>query len=341
MSYRRGSSWKGKNRRNEPPPPPVPDISDPIGEVNLANKDVKIYLVKMPQYLAQQFESRGPGQNEIVGRLRLPGKDQKPKVDHEEPLGDGEVRKPRKDGPRIFLDNARGTKDIQKQDILTEYELEFQHEDPKVMVFSQMRKTEKIDMKMEGVVNFLCSARPKFDDKFRSMNKRRTNLSLQKTRELKRLDDSARIAADREALKPMSMTETTKQREEKRRQKDEARRHLDVPDAKWREMARVDVFKAFEIQPHYTAEEVARVANEPLSRLRSVINEVCNYNKSGPFAGKYELKDEFKTVEQRKQKEQALEDYKLEQVELVKRRREERAERERLEGPAAKRSRLN
>lgn len=340
MSYRKGSSARNRSR-HEQASEPEPDTSAPIGKTDLTNKDVQIYLVKMPAYLAEQFEPRGSGQNEIVGRLRIPGNNNRPTVDHGEQPDNGEAPKPKKEKPRIFLDNVRGTKDIPKQNIMTEYDVEFQHENPKVMVYSQTRKDEKVDVKMEGTVSFLCSARPKFDDKFRGMNKRRTELSMQKTREVKRMDDSARKAADREALKPMSMTETAKQREERKKQKEDARRHLDVPDERWREMARVDVFKAFEIQPHYTADEVAKVIGEPLSRLRSVITEVCMYNKSGPFSGKYELKDEFKTVAQRQQKERALEDYRLEQIELVKKRREERAERERLEGPAAKKSRLN
>lgn len=339
MSFRK-SHWRNKKRREEllASLPKEPDTSARIGQTDLKNKNVQIYLVKMPAFLAEQFEARGPGTGEVVARMRIPGPDNKPKVENE---GDEEEGRPAREKPRIFLDKVCGTKDTPKESVSTEYDVEFQAENPKMMVFSQNRQGEEVDMRMEGVVSFLCSARPKFDSKYRGMNKRRTMLSMQKSREVLRMDDSARKAADREALKPMSMTETAKQREVRKKQKEDSRRHLDVPDEKWREMARVDVFKAFEIQGHYTADELAKVIGEPLNRLRSVITEVCVYNKSGPFSGLYELKDEFKTVAQREQKERDLESHRLAQIELVKKRREERAERERQDGPASKKSRLS
>lgn len=339
MSNRKGS-WKGKKARQQTATVKEPDTSVPIGDTNLTHKDVSIYLVKMPHFLAECFESKDPSkQNEVVARLRIPRFDSSPGAS-------------KNSTARIFLDkvptgNHGKSREAGVNGVDTEISTEFaldilkDGEDPRMMVFSCNRTDDDVDMRMEGKVSFQCTARPKMDRAYRSLNKRRTLSSMQRTREMLRMDDSARKAVDREAIQPLSMTETAKQREERKQKKEDARRHLDVPDEKWREIARVAVFKAFEIQSHYSAEEIARVVEEPVSRLRSVITEVCAYNKSGPFAGRYELKDEFKTVSQRRQKERDLENYRLEQIEIAKKRREERADRERGEGPPSKKARQN
>lgn len=338
MSSRKGS-WKGKKSRQQAAPVKEPDTSAPIGDTDITHKDVSIYLVKMPNFLAECFEPKDPSkQNETVARLRIPRFNPSAGSSKETSTA------------RIFLDKvpesfSEKSREVQlngaASNVSTEFVLDIikDGEDPRVMVFSCNRTGDNVDMRMEGKVSFQCTARPKLDRTYRDMNKRRTMLSMQRTREMMRMDDSARKAVDREAIQLMSMTETAKQREERKQKKEDSRRHLDVPDEKWREIARVAVFKAFEIKSHYSAEELARVVEEPVTRLRSVITEVCAYNKSGPFAGRYELKDEFKTVSQRKQKERDLEDYRLEQVEIARKRREERSERERAEGPPSKRAR--
>lgn len=345
MSSKKGS-WKKKSRQQQPAPSKEADTSPSIGETNLKHKNVQIYLVKMPAVLAKHFE---PGAqirpNEIVGRLRIPR--------HKSGQAQGSRREP----PRIFLDkvltNLKGdtNKDprrgkdklvdgLDKGVIPKEYDVNFPASgtDRKVMVFSCNREGEDPDMRIEGKVSFQCTARPKLDRTYRDMNKRRTKLSMQKGRGLLRMEDNDRLAVDREAIQPMALAETSKQREARKQKKDDARRHLDVPDEKWRENARHAVFMAFDIKSHYSADELAAAVNEPLSRLRSVITEVCSYNKSGPFAQRHELKDEFKTVAQRRQKERDLEDYKQEQIEMARKRREERAERDR-EAPPSKKAR--
>lgn len=325
MSGRRGS-WKNKKKKREVQTPAEPDTSAPIGHADLKHKDVSIYLVKMPTMLAEQFEVQPGDEKAVIGRLRIPSN---------VPAGAKS-----EDGPRILLDEVRATKTMPKKNVVTNYDLEFQQEDAKVMVFSQNRKGEDPDVRMEGKVSFHCLARPKLDAKYRGVSKRRTAESNTKNRAMILMEDSDRRAVDRDALEPLAMTETTKEREERKKKKEDARRHLDVPDEEYRENARIAVFKAFEIQAHYTAEELSRVTATPLPRLRSVISEVCAYNKSGPFAGRYDLKDEFKTLAQRQQKDREREVYEQEQLEMVKKRREDRAEKEK-DLPPSKKSRLN
>lgn len=334
MSYRR--KWKNKGNRRKEEQIKEPDNTPQIAEANLANKDVQIYLVKMPAFLVDHFEQNDEiKKNEVVGRLRIPTRAEAKSGESAKIFLDKVMSKPKDKNV-----SSSATPKAENIPISTEYELTFNKgsRDPKILVFSQNKNGDDVDLRMEGKVSFQCMARPKMDRTYRDMNKRRTLLSMQKTREIKRMDERERRAYEREAIQPMSMMESAREKEERKQRKEDARRHLDVPDEKWKEITTVAVFKAFEIQPHYSADELASVVNEPVSRLKSVMSDVCVYNKSGPYVGRYELKDEFKTAEQRKQKAKAMEEFRLEQIDIAKRRREERAERER-DGPPSKKSR--
>lgn len=319
-------TWKNRKKRRGPPQKEEPDTTALIGETDLTHKDVKIYLVKLPDMLAQQFEMAPGDEKETIGRLRIPS------APANDTSGEGQ-------GPRIFLDAVRATKSLPKESIVTEYDVEFKEEDTKVMVFSQNRSGNNVDMRMEGKVSHHGIARPKLDAKYRSVSKRRTLMSSRKKREIIFMEESERRAVQRDEIRPMSMTITAKEREQRKKKKEDARRHLDVPNEEYKEHVRLAVFKAFGIQPHYSADELSRVTATAIQQLRPVISELCVYNKSGPFQGQYDLKDEYKTVAERQQKDRELAAYEQEQVEIVKKRREEQAERER-EAQASKKTKI-
>ena len=319
MSYKRNFKHKKKAAEKKA----GPDYSDLIGETDLSNKNVHVYLVKMPDFLAEEFADPR-NRNQVIGRLRIPDPND-PRTSTDPSIAQ----------PRIFLDKVSDA-DLPNQGTgSVEFNLNIQRKNPNIMVFSSNRKEQKDNVRIEGNVSVLCQARPKMDATYRAITRRRSKLANQPKHGILRMEDSERNAADRIALRPISMAETAKQREEKKKAKEDSRRHLDVPDEKWRESARASVFQAFEIKSHYSADELAQAIGEKTSRIRPIIGEVCSYNKSGPFSGKYELKDEFKTVSQRQQKERELEDYRLQQVEMARKRREKSAQ-DKDEQPAKK-----
>lgn len=324
MSGRKGG-WRAKKKRQQLATPQGPDTSAPIGDTDLTHKDVKIYLVKLPDMLAEQFEMNPGDEKEVIGRLRIPSA----------PAQSTSVEQ---QGPRIFLDSVRATKALPKDSVVTEYDVEFKEEDTKVMVFSQNRVGEDPDVRMEGKVSHHGLARPKLDAKYRRVSKRRTAMSNQRKREIIFMEESERKAVQREEIRPMAMLETAKERELRKKKKEDARRHLDVPQEQYQENVRLAIFKSFAIQSHYTADELSKVTATPVQQLRPVMSQVCAYNKSGPFQGKYELRDEYKTVAQRQQKDREIAAYEQEQLELVKKKREEQAAREK-EAQAAKKAR--
>lgn len=320
---------KGKGRKAEKPIAKKFDPSDLIGDVDLKNKDIQIYLVKMPDQLAKQFEDPSSG---IVGRLRI-AEQSKTSTSNPDTPPDNQSK--------IFIDKVvskGGPKE--RQVVSTEYDVQLQRQNPNILVFSTNAEGERDDVRLEGVVSYQCQARPVMTDTYRKLNSARTYYMNKKSSQMLVMDSTQLKAAERVSLRPSAMTVTAKEREEKRREKENSRRHLDVPDEVWRENTRLHIFKAFEIQPYYTADELATTVGETAARIRPIIGEVCTYNKSGPSAGRYELKDEFKTVAQRQAKERELAEYQRAQAEATRKRKEERAEREKEDEGKNKKARL-
>lgn len=327
MSGKRFS--KGKGRKAEKPPPKKFDPSELIGDVDLTNKDVQIYLVKMPDQLAQQFEDPSNG---VVGRLRIA--DQSTATPNPENPSE-------KQQSKIFVDKVvskGGPKE--RQVVSTEYDVQLQRQNPNILIFSVNAEEKEDDARLEGFVSYQCQARPVMTDTYRKLNSARTYYMNKSSSKMLVMDSTQLKAAERVSLRPSAMMATAKEREEMRRAKENSRRHLDVPDEVWKENTRLHIFKAFEIQPYYTADELATTVGETATRIRPIIGEVCAYNKSGPSAGRYELKDEFKTVAQRQAKERELAEYQRAQAEATKKRKEERAEREKEDSSKNKKARL-
>lgn len=312
----------------------------------------------MPNFLAEQFEDPARG---IVGRLRLPPSDKKDEqekettpeenksktgirifIDKPLPSAATNLKPPSKHGPTALTTLAPlGRRANAPSPVTKEYELSLQNAAPSTIVFSSNSTGDKDGVAVEGRVAYKCQARPKLDSLYQGITMARSTVANKSTRGVKRLDERERKRVERASLRPTDHGESSKQREERKRAKEIARSHLDVPDDTWREAVRVGVFKAFEDRAYYTADELARAIDERTTRIRPIIAEVCAYNKSGPFSGKYELKDEFKTESQRRQKAAELESHKQAQLELARKRKEERMERERQDGgPASKKQRL-
>lgn len=356
MSSRRFG--RGKGKRADRPVSKKFDPSPLIGDVDLSRKDFKLYLVKMPADLAKQFEDPSKG---VVGRMRFAEqKDGKKVVPVDTKLRIETNDDPFQPGTQpldnpveklhqtpegfIFVDKVVNPIEHGSDKMTRKYQLFLQHSNTDIAVFSGNVEGAEDDMRIEGVVKSQYHAQPVMTDAFRRLNKHRSQAMNKKTSVILPINEGEMRRADLFALRPNSMNETMKDREERKKQKEESRRHLDVPDEKWREGTRAHIFKAFEFQPYYTADELAQTIGETTTRIRPVITEVCQYNKSGPFAARYELKDEYKTVKQREQKEQALEDHRLAQLELQKKRKEERdreREKEKGEGSQPKKPRIN
>lgn len=302
------------------------------GEVNLAAHGVRSYMVKMPEFLAEEFENDERPSGSVVGRLRIPGPDSMAPNPNPDDEGADDSN-----APRIFVDNPVNT----KREKPREFTLSFPDTPADIVLMSWKSQGDDPDMRVEGRIAYQCDARFPMDETYRQINRRRLAAAIDSFRPTAHMDEGGRIDAENKAVRVTALAETKKEKEERNKKAQKARKHLDVPGEEYREAIKTAVFRAFEGRLHYGAEELAKDIDEPLQTLRRTLNEICTYNHAGPFSGKYELKDEFKTVAQREQKLQEVEEARLATIEDVKRRREERAQNEREKAePALKRSRF-
>jgi transcription initiation factor TFIIF subunit beta len=311
----------------------------PFGEVDLTEHGVRSYLVKMPEFLICEFEAERPA-GVPLGRLRVPDTSALAPIPRTE---EGERSDAAVELAQIFVDSpAAGSKaGMDSGEGQSQYELHFPDESADIVLFSYNPSGDDPDVCVRGRVRYQCDARPIMTERYRKINRRRVEDAAQQNRETVHMDEGERIAAQNRSMRVTAVAGSVVSKVARLRKKDAARSHLDDQSNEWREAARTVVFRAFESRLHYTAEELAQQCDEPLQRLRSIMNELCVYNKSGPFNGKYELKDEYKTVAQREQKEQELEDSRIAMLEDVKRRREEKSQNElELKGPQIKRPKL-
>ncbi len=278
----------------------TPDDTPFIGDVNVDSADANVYLVKLPKSVYDRFTQPVPEGmvGPVLGRLRINAKEQ-----------------------RMFIDGVPGGPEA--------YDIRFQNIPPKITVFSQASMQEDAALRVEGRVSHQCAAQPVMSARLRTTVRQRTKMASTKTRTTLLMDDDTRRMADNEAMRPQAGIETARMREERKRAKEAKRKHLDVPEAEWREIAKRAVYTAFETSLMYTAEKLARDVDEPLSRLRSVINELCVYHKSGAFAGHYVLKVDFMSKEQKDEYKRTLEDFEKLEMEKKMKRREERSAEER------------
>lgn len=308
-----------------------------FSEVNLANHVTRAYLVKLPDFLFEEFEHPARSSGDVVGRLRLPTPGaMDPPVDLENP-GVGSIADPAT-APRIFIDHPANA----SLDTPRDYALSFAGEDADIVLMSWQAQGADPAMRVDGRVVRQCQARPPLNAAYRNISRRRVAKVLDAARPTVHMDEGERRVALNKSRRVTDNTDTAAQKEAKYNKKVNARRHLDMPGEEYKLIVKKALFTAFEKTLCYSAEELSKAVDEPISKLRPIMNEILTYNKSGPFNGKYELKDEYKTTQQREQKVQELEDHRIAEIEDVKRRREEAKQNEsdRAE-PALKKSRFN
>ncbi|KAI9301649.1 transcription initiation factor IIF, beta subunit-domain-containing protein [Cunninghamella echinulata] len=63
------------------------------------------------------------------------------------------------------------------------------------------------------------------------------------------------------------------------------------------------LFAAFDKYPYWSFKGILEHTNQPTQYLKEVLTEICILNKRGPYAGNYQLKPEFKDRESQAEKE--------------------------------------
>lgn len=58
------------------------------------------------------------------------------------------------------------------------------------------------------------------------------------------------------------------------------------------------LFAAFEKHQYYNVKDLVRITNQPITFLKEVLKEICNYNMKAPHKNMWELKEEYRHYKQ-------------------------------------------
>lgn len=54
------------------------------------------------------------------------------------------------------------------------------------------------------------------------------------------------------------------------------------------------LFAAFEKHQYYNIKDLVKITKQPITYLKEILNEVCNYNSKNPHRNMWELKPEYR-----------------------------------------------
>ncbi|KAK3268840.1 hypothetical protein CYMTET_22674 [Cymbomonas tetramitiformis] len=175
-------------------------------------------------------------------------------------------------------------------DIPKDYDLKFQAveatQQNAMYVFSQDPYAGN-KLTVEGKVQHKLDCRPQSmeDATYNKISKDRINDANKKARTLAMLE--LRDAKKMKMLKPVS---TSEKRSVKAlgRQPEERRARLG------KEELQDELFSLFERQSYWSFKQLVMETHQPAVWLKEVLQEVCRFNKRGPYADKWEVKPEYR-----------------------------------------------
>eukprot|EP00184_Porphyridium_aerugineum_P001937 CAMPEP_0184701586 /NCGR_PEP_ID=MMETSP0313-20130426/20545_1 /TAXON_ID=2792 /ORGANISM="Porphyridium aerugineum, Strain SAG 1380-2" /LENGTH=381 /DNA_ID=CAMNT_0027161695 /DNA_START=58 /DNA_END=1203 /DNA_ORIENTATION=- len=332
-----------------------PDEFTKTGKVDVTMAGRKVYIVKFPNFLLENLEERaraamsnsggnvpGLNPNPIVGKLRLPiqmdddventtkglvtltdsrtmqANGASKRSDGKPPVSGGSSSNLNKSS--TLGDAAGGSGNSQLPKIPTQYDLRFLPEAPSTLIFSEDPADDHGVMRCEGRVAYHCVAQPHVNEAYLEINRARFENANKRGREVAFLDDKALRDAQVDELRPLAFLGVTpKDKEEKRRKQELLKRVSDTPmDDKWRDNTITKLFGLFERHSYWSLRSLLDETNESAQRLKPLVSELCVYNKRGPYMSMYELKDEFKTTQQRTDKEIDARDRRKAQMEMLR-----------------------
>uniref|UniRef100_A0A7S0ZJL6 TFIIF beta subunit HTH domain-containing protein n=1 Tax=Timspurckia oligopyrenoides TaxID=708627 RepID=A0A7S0ZJL6_9RHOD len=305
-----------------------PDEITPTGHCDTTFAGRKVYLLKLPEFLLthlQQSATESNTADPIVAKLKLPNT----MDDDAENALKGSIRllppKPMQSGSTAPTSSTHEKKERPR--IPQEYEVKFLPEAPRTLLFSEEPADDKGRMRVEGRVSYHCVAQPVLDEAYLAVNQQRYERASKRNREVALMDDRTLRTAQVDELRPLINVESVREREEKRRRAELMKRGSDAPmDAKWKDTTVAKLFGLFERKPYWGIKALLDETNESMQRIKPLITELCVYNKRGPYAQFYELKDEYKTKRQRDEKDEDVNARRRAQMEAVRQKLQEMKE---------------
>uniref|UniRef100_A0A6M2DRQ1 General transcription factor IIF subunit 2 n=1 Tax=Xenopsylla cheopis TaxID=163159 RepID=A0A6M2DRQ1_XENCH len=245
-------------------------ISNIDKELNTANRGRGVWLVKVPKYIANKWD-KAPGNIE-VGKLK--------------------IVKPEGQKSQVSLTLSEAVlclKEPGEISIPKEHRLDVSTVTRQTLgVFSHMipDNSDSLETKpellfMEGRIVQKLECRPYADNCYMNMKLQSIKKASMPVRQVKQLD---RVVQN---FKPVSDHKSNIEYME--RKKAEGKKARDDKDAVL-EM----LFSAFEKHQYYNIRDLVKITRQPVTYLKEILKEVCNYNLKNPHRNMWELKPEYR-----------------------------------------------
>lgn len=250
-------------------------------ELDLSNAGRGVWLVKVPKYIANKWE-KAPGNIE-VGKLKI-SKQVGQKAQVSLTLSEAVIN----------IDPGEGIPREHKLDVsvVTKQTLGvFSHSVPSVDR-KEDSAPEGEKLFMEGRIVQRLECRPLGDNAYMKMKLESIRKASQPARQVKSLE---KIVHN---FKPVS--DHKHNIEDKERKKAEGKKSRDDKNAV------LDMlFNAFEKHQYYNIKDLVKITRQPISYLKEILKEVCDYNMKNPHKNMWELKKEYRHYKDDDKKEES------------------------------------
>jgi transcription initiation factor TFIIF subunit beta len=247
-------------------------MSVSLPELSLKFASRKVWLVKVPHFLADSWKKAGPDTE--LGKVKITTKGPNSEVS-------------------LTLAPAAAGQIPQEYNLLSTAQPL-----PPMFVISE---TEEGHVAAEGAVKTRCDLVPvnASAPEYRAIVQQRNIASTTKTRHVAEVQDVRELALRAQqkhrslvSVNPLQPNAPAPQ--QNRRLPQAPTRNLDKRERMERSDLLDLLFQKFERRPHYTLKELVTVTEQPEAYLKEVLADLCVYNKRGPNKSTYELKPEYK-----------------------------------------------
>lgn len=255
-------------------------------DLDLSNANRGVWLVKLPKYIATRWQ-KAPGDMEVGKLTIIKVQGQKPKVSLA--LSSG-ILSLKEDGQEsIPKDHRLDVSTVTQQTLGV-----FSHIMP-TSTDSIIPECEKLYM--EGKIVQKLECRPYADNCYMKLKLESIKKASLPTRKVQQLD---RVV---QTYKPVSDHKNNIEYME--RKKAEGKKSRDDRDA-----VMDMLFAAFEKHQYYNIKDLVKITKQPITYLKEILKDVCNYNLKNPHKNMWELKPEYRHYKQQAiaKKESDMED---------------------------------
>ena len=150
-------------------------------------------------------------------------------------------------------------------------------------------------LSITGTVQFEFHATPVIDDDYRSIMRKRKEMSESGARSTQIIEAKGELQSvqnvSKKFLDSASIQAPSAMIVHKKRRAEDFRRDR-LPREELVEL----LFKAYQKKEHWSLKEIQEVVNQPVAYLKEILAELCVYIPRGPYKNLYQLKAEYKQV---------------------------------------------